>query len=173
MPGSSGTAKAGETVGGTMDYRVVMRAKEVRGRCAMGYQPGDTIVVEKFYVKEAGKGVCLHALAAMLTLLAPLLKRRAGHSARNRERGGHGVRAVPRPRRTVHVRRNRGIRVEKGESGGRLELQPGSYDVHDPHRSPTVAGHIAEGGTCAQRTRADSFCLIAKRGRHHASLRVP
>ena len=61
-------------MGGTMDYRVVMRVKEVRGRCAMGYQPGDTIVVEKFYVKEAGKGVCLHALAAMLTLLAPLLK---------------------------------------------------------------------------------------------------
>jgi uncharacterized repeat protein (TIGR04076 family) len=54
-----------------MGYRVVVRVREVRGRCAMGYQPGDTIVVERFYVKEAGKGVCLHALAAMLTLLAP------------------------------------------------------------------------------------------------------
>ena len=41
---------------------------------------------------------------------------RAGHSARNRERGGHGVRAVPRPRRTVHVRRNSDFRAEKGEN---------------------------------------------------------
>jgi uncharacterized repeat protein (TIGR04076 family) len=57
-----------------MGYRVVVRVKEVRGRCAMGYQPEDTIVVERFYIKEAGKGVCLHALAAMLTLLAPYLK---------------------------------------------------------------------------------------------------
>ena len=57
-----------------MGYRVVVRVKEVRGRCAIGYQPGDTIVVERFYIREAGKGVCLHALAAMLTLPAPLLK---------------------------------------------------------------------------------------------------
>jgi uncharacterized repeat protein (TIGR04076 family) len=47
--------------------------KEVRGRCAMRYQPGGALV-ERFYIREAGKGVCLHALAAMLTLLAPLLK---------------------------------------------------------------------------------------------------
>jgi len=57
-----------------MGYRVVVRAREVRSRCAAGYQPGDTFVVERFYIREAGKGVCLHALAAMLTLLAPLLK---------------------------------------------------------------------------------------------------
>jgi uncharacterized repeat protein (TIGR04076 family) len=57
-----------------MSYRVVVRVKEVRSRCAAGYQPGDTIVVERFYIREAGKGVCLHALAAMLTLPAPLLK---------------------------------------------------------------------------------------------------
>jgi uncharacterized repeat protein (TIGR04076 family) len=61
-------------MGSAMSYRVEVRVKEVRGRCAMGYQPGDVFVVERFYVKEAGKGVCLHALAAMLTLLAPLLK---------------------------------------------------------------------------------------------------
>ena len=57
-----------------MDCRVVVRVKEVRGRCAMGYEPGDAFVVERFYVKDAGKGVCLHALAAMLTLQAPPLK---------------------------------------------------------------------------------------------------
>jgi len=56
-----------------MGYRVVVRMKEVRGRCAMGYQPGGALV-ERFYTKEAGKGTCLHALAAMLTLPAPLLK---------------------------------------------------------------------------------------------------
>ncbi|MCC6051354.1 MAG: hypothetical protein LM580_11645, partial [Thermofilum sp.] len=60
--------KPGKAWGGAMGYRVVVRVKEVRGRCAMGYQPEDTIVVERFYIKEAGKGVCLHALAAMLTL---------------------------------------------------------------------------------------------------------
>jgi uncharacterized repeat protein (TIGR04076 family) len=60
-------------MGRAMGYRVVVRMKEVRGRCAMGYQPGGALV-ERFYIKEAGKGVCLHALAAMLTLPVPLLK---------------------------------------------------------------------------------------------------
>ena len=69
-----------------MGYRVVVRAREVRGRCAIGYQPGDAFTIERFYIREAERGVCLHALAAMLTLLAPLLKRRAGRGARNRER---------------------------------------------------------------------------------------
>ena len=36
--------------------------------------PAGGALVERFYIKGAGKGVCLHALAAMLTLLAPLLK---------------------------------------------------------------------------------------------------
>ena len=57
-----------------MSYKVTVQVKEVRGRCALGYKPGDTFTIEKFYIKDAGKGVCLHALAAMLTLLAPLLK---------------------------------------------------------------------------------------------------
>jgi len=57
-----------------MSYRVAVRVKEVRGRCAMGYEPGDQFTAEKFYIKDTGRGVCLHALAAMLTLLAPLLK---------------------------------------------------------------------------------------------------
>jgi len=41
----------------------------VRGKHAMGYRPGDCFTVEKFYVKDTGKDVCLHALASMLTLL--------------------------------------------------------------------------------------------------------
>jgi len=53
--------------------------KEVRGSCAMGYRPGDYFLVEKYYISDAGRGVCLHALTSMLTLLSPLLK---GVSAR-------------------------------------------------------------------------------------------
>jgi hypothetical protein len=34
------------------------RAREVRGRCAMRYQLGGAFAVERFYIKEAGKGVC-------------------------------------------------------------------------------------------------------------------
>jgi uncharacterized repeat protein (TIGR04076 family) len=55
-------------------YKVTVQVKEVRGNCALGYKPGDTFTIEKFYIKDTGKGVCLHALAAILTLLAPLLK---------------------------------------------------------------------------------------------------
>ena len=55
-------------------YKVTVQVKEVQGNCALGYKPGDTFTIEKFYVKDTGKGVCLHALASMLTLLAPLLK---------------------------------------------------------------------------------------------------
>ena len=57
-----------------MSYKVKVCVKEVRGMCALGYKPGDCFEVERFYIKDAGKGVCLHALAATLTLLAPLLK---------------------------------------------------------------------------------------------------
>jgi uncharacterized repeat protein (TIGR04076 family) len=55
-------------------YKVTVRVKEVRGNCALAYKPGDTFTIEKFYIKDTAKPVCLHALASMLTLLAPLLK---------------------------------------------------------------------------------------------------
>jgi len=48
--------------------------KKVRGKCVMGYRPGDRFTIERFYIVNSGKGVCLHALASMLTLLSPLLK---------------------------------------------------------------------------------------------------
>jgi uncharacterized repeat protein (TIGR04076 family) len=55
-------------------YRVRVCVKEVRGSCAMGYRPGDCFVIERFYISEVGKGICIHALSSMLTLLSPFLK---------------------------------------------------------------------------------------------------
>ena len=40
----------------------------------MKYKPGDCFTVERYYIKDIGKGVCIHALASMLTLLSPFLK---------------------------------------------------------------------------------------------------
>jgi len=60
-------------------YRVRVCVKEVNGNCAMNYKPGDCFTVERFYVSGVGRGVCIHALGSMLTLLSPLLK---GVSAR-------------------------------------------------------------------------------------------
>ncbi|ADG90840.1 hypothetical protein Tagg_0566 [Thermosphaera aggregans DSM 11486] len=40
----------------------------------MDYKLGDCFTVEKFYVSDAEKGICIHALSSMLTLLSPLLK---------------------------------------------------------------------------------------------------
>jgi len=57
-----------------LSYRVIVRVKEVKGRCAMGYKPGDCFTVEKYYIRNTGRGVCIHALASMLTLLTPFLK---------------------------------------------------------------------------------------------------
>jgi uncharacterized repeat protein (TIGR04076 family) len=42
-------------------YKVTVQVKEVRGNCALGYKPGDTLTTEKIYVKEAGRSDCLHA----------------------------------------------------------------------------------------------------------------
>jgi len=55
-------------------YRVRVCVKEVNGNCAMNYKPGDCFTVERFYVSDAEKGICIHALSSMLTLLSPLLK---------------------------------------------------------------------------------------------------
>jgi len=63
-----------------MTYRVKICVREVRGYCSMGYKPGDCFLIEKYYIRDAGRGVCLHALASMLTLLSLFLK---GISARD------------------------------------------------------------------------------------------
>ena len=57
-----------------MSYRVKVCVKEVKGKCAMKYKPGDCFTVERYYIKDIGRGVCIHALASMLTLLSPFLK---------------------------------------------------------------------------------------------------
>jgi uncharacterized repeat protein (TIGR04076 family) len=55
-------------------HRVKVCVKEVRGNCAMGYNLRDCFVIERFYISEVGKGICIHALSSMLTLLSPFLK---------------------------------------------------------------------------------------------------
>jgi uncharacterized repeat protein (TIGR04076 family) len=54
--------------------RVKVCVKEVKENCTMNYKPGDCFTVERSYISDAGKHVCLHALSSMLTLLSPLLK---------------------------------------------------------------------------------------------------
>jgi uncharacterized repeat protein (TIGR04076 family) len=48
--------------------------KKVKGNCTMNYKPGNFLTVERSYISDAGKDVCLHVLSSMLTLLSPLLK---------------------------------------------------------------------------------------------------
>ena len=60
-------------------YGIKVCIKQVNGNCTMGYKLGDCFTIERFYVSDAGKGICIHALSSMLTLLSPLLK---GVSAR-------------------------------------------------------------------------------------------
>ena len=57
-----------------MSYRVEVCVKKVKGKCAIGYKPGECFTFEKYYIKDVGRGVCIHALASMLTLLSPFLK---------------------------------------------------------------------------------------------------
>jgi len=59
-------------------YRVRVCVREVRGNCAMGYKPGDCFIVERFYISKVGKGVCIHALSSMLTLLSAFPQRGLG-----------------------------------------------------------------------------------------------
>jgi hypothetical protein len=49
-------------------YRVRVRVKEVKENCTMNYKPGDSFTVERFYVSDARKGICIHAPVQMLTL---------------------------------------------------------------------------------------------------------
>lgn len=56
-------------------YRVRVTVKEVRGYCAVGYKPGDSFTIERFYIEPSqGTRICLHALNSMLTILTPFLK---------------------------------------------------------------------------------------------------
>ncbi len=60
--------------------RVRVTVVDVKGYCAAGYKPGDSFIVEDYYIPPGQKvRICLHALNSMLTLLMPFLK---GVSAR-------------------------------------------------------------------------------------------
>jgi len=67
-----------------MSYRVRACVKEIRGHYAISYKPGDCFLIERYYIRDARRGVCLHALAAILTLVSPFLK---GVSARALDMG--------------------------------------------------------------------------------------
>jgi uncharacterized repeat protein (TIGR04076 family) len=56
----------------------------------MDYELGDCFTVEKFYVPDAGKGICIHLLSSMLTLLSPLLKGVSARVLGIGEQGGVG-----------------------------------------------------------------------------------
>lgn len=58
-----------------MKTRVYITVKEVKGKCAANYKPGDQFVLEDFYISPNQKTkICIHALSSMLTLLTPFLK---------------------------------------------------------------------------------------------------
>jgi len=62
-------------------YGVVVTVKEVRGKCALGYKPGDSFTAVEYYLPAGQKvPVCLHALSALMTVLTLMLK---GFSARD------------------------------------------------------------------------------------------
>jgi hypothetical protein len=63
----------------------------------MSRKPGDAPTIEKFYIREAGKGVCLHALAAMLTLPAPSLRARRPQRSESGKRRTRGTRSAQTP----------------------------------------------------------------------------
>ncbi|MEM0355815.1 MAG: TIGR04076 family protein [Desulfurococcaceae archaeon] len=58
--------------------RVIVEVQEVRGKCALGYQQGDQIILKDFYIEYSSKPICLHALASMLTILILMLKQHSG-----------------------------------------------------------------------------------------------
>lgn len=58
--------------------RVVVEVLEVRGTCALNYEPGDRFVFRDFYLEESSKPLCLHALASMITVLTLMLKNYSG-----------------------------------------------------------------------------------------------
>ena len=98
-----------------MSYKVTVQVKEVRGRCAMGYKPGDTFTIEKFHIKEAGKGPA-SSIAAMLAPPAPLLKGAPATALGNGKAGARGTRSA----QTLENRTpagNRGLRAGREKEG--------------------------------------------------------
>ncbi len=59
--------------------RVRVEVHQVKGKCAAGLKPGDWFEVDGFYITGMEGRICLHALAAMSTLLTLMSH---GHSAK-------------------------------------------------------------------------------------------
>ena len=56
-----------------MKSKITITVEEIKGRCPI-YKKGDKITVENFYVKsQDSQNICLHAFAAMTTLLSAFL----------------------------------------------------------------------------------------------------
>jgi len=58
---------------------VKITVESVRGRCALGYRVGDTIIARDYYIENHDKPLCIHALSSMTTILILMLK---GYSAK-------------------------------------------------------------------------------------------
>jgi len=56
-----------------MPTRVVVTAEKVKGHCPV-YTKDDKITIEEFYIKsQDSQNICIHAFAAMTTLLSAFL----------------------------------------------------------------------------------------------------
>ena len=49
--------------------RLVIEVVKVKGKCAVGYKPGDYFVFNSFYIEPTKAKICLHALSAMQNIL--------------------------------------------------------------------------------------------------------
>jgi len=56
-----------------MPARILITVEKVKGYCPI-YKAGDKIIIEEFYIKSKNsQNICLHAFAAMSTLLSAFL----------------------------------------------------------------------------------------------------
>ncbi|MFH1083289.1 MAG: TIGR04076 family protein [Pseudomonadota bacterium] len=57
-------------------YNIRCTVKSIKGECAAGYSVGDYFLVKDMAMIEAGKpkGICLHALTAMVPYLTALCR---------------------------------------------------------------------------------------------------
>ncbi|RLE70595.1 MAG: TIGR04076 family protein [Thermoprotei archaeon] len=79
---------------------VVIEVVEVRGKCALGYKPGDRILVKGFYVDTASSAnVCIHALTGIMSLLSPFAHGVSARSLGIGEKDDEGYLQCPDPGR--------------------------------------------------------------------------
>ena len=56
-------------------YEVIVEVVKVKGKCAVGYKPGDKFTIKGFYIEPKGDTakICIHALTGMISLLSPFI----------------------------------------------------------------------------------------------------